>query len=178
MQQFVGGMILLSALAGCAAFDRPAQFSLDDYPGSTPLERTLARVNLEQNRAHSCGAGALCQLSMPSREELAAANFYDCKAYVMSKAYALEDAGIDASRMRVALFRFATGSHVVLVVDERYVLDNIDGSVRQLREYSNFQPMLANLPPTLMARSPARLRLASWDAASGVYTSEHGDRPE
>ena len=155
MKHLVTGLTIVAALSGCAAFHQPAQFALEDYPGDTPLERKLAQVNLEHNRARACGNGALCQRWMPSREELAAASAYDCKAYVMSKAYALQDAGIDASRMRLAQFGITGGSHVVLVVDDRYVLDNLDGNVRQIREYARFDPVVASLPWTLMARKAA-----------------------
>jgi len=41
------------------------------------------------------------------------------------------------------------------VVDDRYVLDNLDSSVRQVREYARFDPVLASLPWILMARRAA-----------------------
>jgi hypothetical protein len=152
------GLMILVVLSGCAVFDQPAHFALEDYPGATPLERLLAKVNLERNRAPACGGNSFCQSALPSREELAATDFFDCKAYVMSKAYALQDAGIDESRMRVAQLDLMEGPHVVLEVDQRYVLDNLDSSVRQLREYARFEPVLASLP---WARKPGRLRMVS-----------------
>jgi len=91
----MAGLMIFGALSGCAVFDQPAHFTLADYPGATPLEHLLAKVNLEQNRAPACGGNSLCQLALPSREELASTNFFDCKAYIMGKAYALQDAGID-----------------------------------------------------------------------------------
>lgn len=175
------GMIVLSAFTGCAAFDHPAQFALDEYPGRTSLERTIAKAHLEQNRARGCAANSVCQRSMPSREELAAESHFDCKAYVMSKAYALQDAGIDESRMRVARIDFAIGPHVVLVVDERYVLDNNDSNVRQWDEYALFAPVLARLPPILMERQPwpsramfqdNRMPLPDWAQLSGTGSGD------
>jgi hypothetical protein len=161
MKVLLTGVMILAALSGCAFFDQPAHFATEDYPGATPLERLLAQVNLEHNLAPACGGNSRCQLRLPSREELSASNFFDCKAYVMSKAYALQDAGIDESRMRVARFDLMDASHVVLVVDQRYVLDNLDGSVRQLREYARFEPVLASLPRPLMARKLERLPTVS-----------------
>ncbi len=157
MKHPIAIMTILAALSGCAAFDQPMQFALENYPGDTPLERTLAKANLEKNRNPGCGGTSLCQLTLPNREELAVANWFDCKAYVMSKAYALQDAGIDESRMRVAQFDLIDQSHVVLVVDEHYVLDNLDSSVRRLREYTHLEPVLASLPSTLMARNRGQL---------------------
>lgn len=148
-------MAVLVMLSGCAAFDEPARFAPGEYSGVTPLERLLDMVNLEKNRARPCGMNERCQSGLPSRTEVATANFYDCKAYVMSKAYALQDAGIEASRMRVASLGLMGLRHAVLVVDNRYVLDNLDGSVRQLQEYTRFEPMLSDLPARLMVRDSA-----------------------
>lgn len=71
----------------------------------------------------------------------------------MAKAYALQDAGVDESRMRIAELKLMERSHVVLVVDERYVLDNVYSAVRGLHEYERFHASerLATLPVTLMA---------------------------
>jgi len=63
--------------------------------------------------------------------------------------------------MRVAQLDLMDGPHVVLEVDQRYVLDNLDSSVRQVREYVRFDPVLASLPWTLMARKPGRLPMVS-----------------
>ena len=41
---------------------------------------------------------------------------------------------------------------VTLVVDERYVLDNFDGTVRRLDEYQWMHPQFAALPELLMAQ--------------------------
>ena len=164
MPIFVMGMMILSAFAGCANFEQPAHFAVDEYPGGTRLERVLAKINLEQNRFPSCGRDSICQSGLPTREEVTTAVRFDCKAYVMSKAYALQDAGIDASRMRVAQMDFARASHVVLVVDERYVLDNLDSTVRPISEFARFQPVLAELPANLMARDSESRRTVSLDA--------------
>ena len=161
MKHLMTGLMISAALSGCAIFDQPAHFAVDDYPGATPLERLLAKVNLEQNRAPSCPGKPLCQLALPSREELAGTYLFDCKAYVMGKAYALQDAGIDESRMRVAQLDRIDGAHVVLVVDHRYVLDNLDSSVRQVREYARYEPVLTPLPRVLMASKPGPIPLAS-----------------
>lgn len=149
-------LVLASAVfvAGCAAFQEPARFPVDGYAGETLLERVLSRVNVEANRSPACALISPCQAGLPSREELARTHFLDCKGYAMAKAYALEDAGIDASRMRIAELDLMGRTHVVLVVDERYVLDNFDDNVRRLAEYRRFQPVLAALPATLMAGSP------------------------
>ncbi len=143
------------AVAGCAAFQEPARFSAERYAGDTPLERTLSKVNVETNRVAACALVSPCQLDLPSREELARTRFLDCKGYAMAKAYALQDAGIDPSRMRVAGMELMGRQHLVLVVDERYVLDNLDDSVRRIEEYRRFQPTLAALPAPLMAGAPA-----------------------
>ena len=148
-------MACAALLAGCAAFDQPASFPVERYAGGTLLERVLSRVNLEANRAPACALISPCQASLPSREELARTHFLDCKGYAMAKAYALEDAGIDASRMRIAELDVMGRPHVVLVVDERYVLDSFDDNVRRLADYRRFELVLAALPAVLMAGSPA-----------------------
>jgi predicted transglutaminase-like cysteine proteinase len=133
-------------LPGCAAFQQPAAFAPERYAGETELQRLLARVNLEANRAQPCALLSPCQSDLPTRAELARSTFLDCKGYVMSKAYALEDAGIDGSRMRVARVEVMGRPHAVLVVDGRYVLDNLDANVRRLGDYERFSPVLAALP--------------------------------
>lgn len=147
-----------AALAGCAAFDKPAEFALERYDGETPFQQLLSKVNLEQNFNRPCAQLTRCQEAMPSRGELRAATFLDCKGYTMAKAYALQDAGIDEARLRIAQFDLFGRSHAVLVIDERYVLDNFYDHVRGLDEYQRFAPQLAALPGTLMAegrRDPA-----------------------
>jgi hypothetical protein len=145
--------LLGAALGGCAAFEQPAPFALERYPGATPHERLLEKVNFEANLRHPCAQIRRCQEALPSREELQASAFLDAKGYAMAKAYALQDAGVDESRMRIATFNLMGRSHVVLVVDERYVLDNAHGAVRALHEYQRFDvpERLASLPVTLMA---------------------------
>ena len=147
--------LVAATAAGCAAFQEPARFPAERYAGDTQLERMLSQVNMEANRAPACALISPCQASLPSREELARTHFLDCKGYAMAKAYALQDAGVDASRMRIAELELMGRGHVVLVVDERYVLDNLDDNVRRLTEYRRFQPVLAALPAPLMAGSPA-----------------------
>jgi hypothetical protein len=149
---FAAAMVVL---AGCAAFQEPVRFPAERYTGETPLERTLSQVNIEANRAPGCALISPCQATLPSRDELARTRFLDCKGYAMAKAYALQDAGIEANRMRIAELELMGRRHVVLVVDERYVLDNLDDSVRRIEEYRRFQPVLAALPATLMAGSAA-----------------------
>jgi hypothetical protein len=138
--------LAVATLSGCAAFDEPAGFGPDRYAGDSPLQRLLAKVNVEANRAPPCALLSPCQADLPSRAELARSTFLDCKGYVMSKAYALEDAGIDTSRMRVAQVERLGRPHVVLVVDGRYVLDNLDANLRSLDDYGRFDPVLAALP--------------------------------
>jgi hypothetical protein len=72
----------------------------------------------------------------------------------MSKAYALQDAGLEPARRRVAEVDLLGRPHVVLVVDERYVLDNLSSDLWPLAECRRFQPMLAALPAALMAQEP------------------------
>lgn len=150
-------LVLASAVfvAGCAAFQEPARFPVDRYAGETLLERVLSRVNVEANRSPACALISPCQAGLPSREELARTHFLDCKGYAMAKAYALEDAGIDASRMRIAELDLMGRTHVVLVVDERYVLDNVYNRVRTLRDYERFHERPRELPETLMAQGRA-----------------------
>lgn len=138
-------------LGGCAAFHRPPQFALERYEGATPFERLLAKVNREENLNRPCGGNRLCQQALPSRAEIQSALSFDCKAYTMAKAYALQDAGVAASRMRTAVFPFLGGRHMVLVVDERYVLDNFYQHVRPIEEYLALSPQLLPLPVVLMA---------------------------
>lgn len=148
-------MTCAALLTGCAAFEQPASFPIERYAGEILMERVLSRVNLEANRAPACALISPCQASLPSREELARTHFLDCKGYAMAKAYALQDAGIDASRMRIAALDLMGRPHVVLVVDERYVLDSLDDNLRRLADYRRFEPVLAALPAVLMAGSPA-----------------------
>lgn len=142
-------------LSACATFERPADFAPEAYPGATPFEQTLNRVNLEANRAEPCPLDT-CQSGLPSRAELARAGFIDCKGYVMRKVYALEDAGIGLDRLKVATFEMMGKTHVVLVVDNRYVLDNLDGTIREYSEYVRFEPLLAAIPGNLVAGGEPR----------------------
>jgi predicted transglutaminase-like cysteine proteinase len=138
-------LVLAALLPACASFEQPARFAPDAYPGATALERTLNQVNLEANRELPCPARA-CQHGLPSRAELAATAFHDCKGYVMRKAYALQDQGIGAERLAVATFELMDTTHAVLVVDNRYVLDSLDGALRDFGEYARFEPLLHGLP--------------------------------
>jgi predicted transglutaminase-like cysteine proteinase len=140
-----------AALSGCAAFDRQAEFPLERYPGATAHERLLEKVNLEANLHRPCAQIRRCQEALPSRAELQATAFLDAKGYAMAKAYALQDAGVDESRMRIATFNLMNRSHVVLVVDERHVLDNAQSRVRRLEDYARFRVARRDLPATLMA---------------------------
>lgn len=143
-------------LSACATFERPAAFAPEAYPGATPFEKTLNQVNIEANRAEPCPLDT-CQSGLPSRAELARAGFIDCKGYVMRKAYALEDAGIGSDRLKVATFQTMGKTHAVLVVDNRYVLDNLDGTIREYSEYVRFEPLLAAIPGNLVAgREPQK----------------------
>lgn len=144
-------LVASAALGGCAAFDRQAEFPLERYPGATPYLQLLEKVNLEANLHRPCAQIRRCQDAFPSRDELQATAFLDAKGYAMAKAYALQNAGIDESRMRVAQFKLMERSHVVLVVDERYVLDNVYNRVRTLRDYQRFHERPVALPETLMA---------------------------
>jgi hypothetical protein len=143
---------VLTIVAGCAAFDRPADFPLERYPGATAHERLLAKVNVETNRNRPCASLRRCQEGVPSRVDLLSAPYLDGLGYAMAKSYALQDAGVDERRMRIANFSVLGASRVALVVDERYVLDNLDSSVRSLEEYARAHPQLAALPELLMAQ--------------------------
>jgi hypothetical protein len=145
-------MLVLAAalLGGCAAFERPADFALERYPGATEHERLLAKVNIEANRNRPCAQLTRCQRSLASRDELRKAAFLDGIGYAMAKSYALQDAGIDDSRLRIAQFTVLAQTHVALVVDERYVLDNFYDGVRRLEEYQRLHPSVAALPEALM----------------------------
>jgi predicted transglutaminase-like cysteine proteinase len=140
-----------AALAGCAAFERQAEFPLERYPGATAYEQLLEKVNLEANLHRPCAQIRRCQEALPSRDELQATAFLDAKGYAMAKAYALQNAGVDESRMRVAQFKLMDRTHVVLVVDERYVLDNVYSRVQSLERYERFDIARKDLPATLMA---------------------------
>lgn len=145
--------IATAALTGCAAFQQPADFPLTAYPGATAEEKLLAKVNIETNRARPCDQLTRCQRAIPTREEVETANFLDSKGYTMAKAYALQDAGIDESRMRAAEFRNMGRPHMVLVVDNRWVLDNFYDNPRHVSEYSRLRPVQESVPPTLMANA-------------------------
>jgi hypothetical protein len=137
-------------LAGCAAFERAAEFALERYPGDTEHERLLAKVNVEANRNRPCGQLTRCQRELVSREVLREARFFDGIGYAMAKSYALQDAGIDDSRLRIAQFNVLNETRVALVVDERYVLDNFYDGVRRVDEYLRLNPSFAALPEALM----------------------------
>jgi predicted transglutaminase-like cysteine proteinase len=144
--------VLIAFLCGCAAFEENAGFPEEQYFGDTPFERLLSKVNKEANYARPCRLLSRCQADLPAREELARTVFVDSKGYVMKKAYALQDAGVDESRMRVATFELFRFLHYVLVVDGRYVLDNFHSPVRELGDYERFNPVVQPIPHSLMAR--------------------------
>lgn len=143
---------LTALLSGCAAFQENAGFPEEDYFGDTPLERLLSKINKEANYERPCRLLSRCQADLPTREELARTAFLDSKGYVMKKAYALQDAGVDEARMRVATFELFRFLHYVLVVDGRYVLDNFHSPVRELGDYVDFNPVVQAIPHVLMAR--------------------------
>ena len=74
----------------------------------------------------------------------------------MHKVYALQDAGINEGRLKVAIFEMMGKPHAVLVVDNRYVLDNLDSNIRSYSDYARFEPMLAAIPANLVARPAHR----------------------
>lgn len=137
-------------LCGCSAFQQPADFALDRYPGASEHEQLLAKVNIETNFNRPCAQLTRCQRALVSREELRGARFLDGIGYAMAKSYALQDAGIDESRLRIAQFNVLNQTHVALVVDERYVLDNFYDGVRRIEEYQRLHPSFAALPEVLM----------------------------
>jgi predicted transglutaminase-like cysteine proteinase len=144
------GIFLALMLWGCAAFEQPAEFARDRYPGDTDHERLLAKVNVEVNRHRPCGHLTRCVRDLPSREVLREAPFFDGNSYAMAKSYALQDAGVDDSRLRIAQFSVLNETRVALVVDERYVLDNFEDGVRRIEEYRRLNPSFAALPERLM----------------------------
>ena len=143
-------LLVVAALSGCAWFERPADFALERYPGGTEYERLLAKVNTEVNQNRPCAQLTRCQRALPTREALSEAKLYDGVAYAYAKSYALQDAGVDDSRLRIAQFTVLNEPHVALVVDERYVLDNFYDGVRRIDEYQRLHPSLAALPDRLM----------------------------
>lgn len=147
-------ILLAALLSGCAtsAFQEQAEFPLSRYAGATEFEQLLDKVNLEANRHRPCLQIRSCQDGLPSRDDLQRSAILDAKGFAMAKAYALQDAGIDESRMRVASFPLMNRSHTVLVVDERYVLDYYYANVQGIDEYNKFRVRdnLAALPETLM----------------------------
>jgi predicted transglutaminase-like cysteine proteinase len=144
------GIFLALMLCGCAAFQQPAGFALGRYPGNDDHERLLAKVNAEVNRHRPCAQLTRCVRELPSREVLKEARFFDGNSYAMAKSYALQDAGIDDARLRIAQFSVLNETRVALVVDERYVLDNFDDGVRRIEEYGRLNPSFAALPERLM----------------------------
>ncbi len=111
----------------------------------------LDLINVTEGYKPGCGnrTPGLCHTVYPSRRQLAEAFKLECTGYVMAKAYALIDAGIAPDRMQVAEFYradYEKKNHAVLVVDGRYVLDNMTPGVRSLDEYSRFDPMLRAVP--------------------------------
>jgi hypothetical protein len=144
------GIFLALMLWGCAAFEQPADFALERYPGDSDYERLLAKVNAEVNRNRPCAQLTRCQRSLPTREALSKARLYDGTSYAFAKSYALQDAGIDDARLRIARFTVLNEPHVALVVDERYVLDNFYDGVRRIDEYRRLHPSFAALPDRLM----------------------------
>jgi len=150
MKAFLPVLAAAALLCSCAAFERPADFALERYPGATEQERLLAKVNVETNRNRPCAQLTRCQRGLVSREELRSARFLDGIGYAMAKSYALQDAGVDESRLRIAQFNVLNETHVALVVDERYVLDNFYDGVRLIDEYQRLHPSFAALPEVLM----------------------------
>lgn len=144
--------LLTALLSGCAAFQENADFPEEQYFGDTPFERLLSKVNKEANYSRPCRLLSRCQADLPAREELSRAAFLDSRGYVMKKAYALQDAGVDESRMRLATFELFRFLHYVLVVDGRYVLDSFHSPVRELKDYERFDPVIQPIPHGLMVR--------------------------
>ena len=145
-------ILVAAILGGCAAFDRQAEFAPERYAGDTTYLQLLDKVNLEANLQRPCAQIRRCQDALPSRDELQHAAFLDAKGYAMAKAYALQDAGVDESRLRIARVKIMEQTHFVLVVDERYVLDNVYNNVRRLDQYERLHPAIAAVPGTLMAQ--------------------------
>jgi predicted transglutaminase-like cysteine proteinase len=144
------GILILLMLCGCTAFERPVDFALERYPGDGDHERLLAKVNADVNRHRPCAQLTRCVRELPSREALREAPLYDGISYAMAKSYALQDAGVDDARMRIAEYQVLGQTRVALVVDERYVLDNFDAGVRRIDEYQRMNPSFAALPEALM----------------------------
>lgn len=109
----------------------------------TPRELEIAkRINHQVNREIRY---------MTDREQYGVADFWihepasgfgDCEDYALTKFKRLITAGIPRKRMGIyvvwAFFNGYREGHAVLVIDDRWVLDNVTNSIRDIR-YINYK---------------------------------------
>jgi predicted transglutaminase-like cysteine proteinase len=60
----------------------------------------------------------------------------DCEDFVLTKARVLQQLGWSPARMQVAVFGYGEQAHAVLLVDDKYVLDNLTPWVGRWKGYS------------------------------------------
>lgn len=77
----------------------------------------------------------------------------DCEDYALTKARILQRMGWNASRMQLAVFGYGKQAHAVLVIDDKYVLDNLTPWVGRWKGYS---PRAMGVYPIEVARSLRR----------------------
>ena len=77
----------------------------------------------------------------------------DCEDFALTKARVLQQLGWSASRMQLAVFGYGKQAHAVLVIDDKYVLDNLTPWVGRWKGYS---PKAMGVYPIEVARALPR----------------------
>lgn len=77
----------------------------------------------------------------------------DCEDFALTKARTLQQLGWSASRMQLAVFGYGKQAHAVLLIDDKYVLDNLTPWVGRWKGYA---PKAMGVYPIEVARSLSR----------------------
>ncbi|MFZ0267083.1 transglutaminase-like cysteine peptidase [Caulobacter sp.] len=77
----------------------------------------------------------------------------DCEDFVLTKARVLQQLGWKPSRMQLAVFGYGKQAHAVLLIDDKYVLDNLTPWVGRWKGYG---PRAIGVYPIEVARSLPR----------------------
>ncbi len=89
----------------------------------------------------------------------------DCEDFALTKARLLQQLGWSPSRMQLAVFGYGKQAHAVLLIDDKYVLDNLTPWVGRWKGYS---PKAMGLYPIDVARSLARFTPSRMIATNGA----------
>jgi len=130
-------VLIVIVITGCAGFDTPR------LPVPFVVLETNAIVNQTPYLDDNENYGQEDYWATP--REFYNKSRGDCEDYAIAKYFALRDAGIPASRMRLVVGEIDDGDgvHMVLFVKykETFVLDNIVQRVTPLTEYIDFDIM-------------------------------------